>query len=418
MSDSSGELVHRYLPVTFFNTMNFQKNKNFFQEELNRKRIEEKFKCNLRKMKIVHLIPELKKGGAERLALNIVNGMQTLSNIDVQLITFRSENDYQFLTKSINWIVIPSKVVPSFFGKSIIEVQRLQDYIDTFQPDVIHSHLFETEFILAHILLPTKTSRIVHFHDNMHQFRNFQLKMFLNKTCLTDFFEKRIILKSYPKNTTAICISKDTKQFADKSLPRRISIKLLHNAIDLVRFQPDEKQLKTNEITIIGSLVDKKGQQLAIDCIAELKTREVELHLNILGDGVNLKSLQKQINQLSLQNSATLHGNVEYPEQFLRRSSIYLHTSYYEPFGLVLIEAMACGLPVVCTDGKGNRDLIHESENGFMIWERDPKLLADKIELLLKNEDLRMEMGEKARKFAQGFGMENYVDHLLSIYKS
>ena len=192
----------------------------------------------------------------------------------------------------------------------------------------------------------------------------------------------------------------------------------MHNAIDLVRFQPLEKQIKSNEITIIGSLVDKKGQQLAIDCVAELKNRGVELHLNILGDGVNRKALQNQIDQLRLQNFVTIHGNVEFPEQFLQRSSIYLHTAIYEPFGLVLIEAMACGLPVVCTDGKGNRDLIHESENGFMVWERDSKLLADKIELLLKNETLREEMGEKAREFAQEFGMEKYGSELLSIYKS
>ena len=53
-----------------------------------------------------------------------------------------------------------------------------------------------------------------------------------------------------------------------------------------------------------------------------------------------------------------------------------------------------------------------------MVWERDPKLLADKIELLFKNEDLRMEMGEKARIYAQEFGMEKYVRELLEIYKS
>jgi glycosyltransferase involved in cell wall biosynthesis len=53
-----------------------------------------------------------------------------------------------------------------------------------------------------------------------------------------------------------------------------------------------------------------------------------------------------------------------------------------------------------------------------MVWERDPKLLADKIELLFKNDDLGMEMGEKARVFAQEFGMKKYVDQLLLIYKS
>ena len=140
--------------------------------------------------------------------------------------------------------------------------------------------------------------------------------------------------------------------------------------------------------------------------------------MNILGEGANRALLQNQIDQLGLHNSVTLHGNVEYPEQFLKRSILYIHTAIYEPFGLVLIEAMACGLPIVCTDGKGNRDLIQEGENGFMIWEREPKLLADKIELLLKNDSLRIEMGDKARDFAQQFGLEKYVESLLTFYKN
>ena len=113
-----------------------------------------------------------------------------------------------------------------------------------------------------------------------------------------------------------------------------------------------------------------------------------------------------------------LHGNVDLIEKFLQKSKVYLHTAKHEPFGLVLIEAMACGLPVVCSDGKGNRDLIQEGENGFMVLERDPEMLADKIELLLKNDTVRIEMGKKAHAFAQDFGMKKYVDSLVNLYES
>lgn len=369
-------------------------------------------------MKILHIIPNLKKGGAERLALNIVNSLQSISNIDVQLITFGSENDYKFLTDSLDWKVIPSRVIPSLSWKSQVHVKQLQAYIDAFQPDVIHSHLFEAEMVLAHILLPLKTKRIVHFHDNMHQFRNFQLKTLFNKTYLTDFFEKRIVLKSYSENTTAICISKDAQKFADNVLPGRFSKKLLYNAIDLERFKNDHYDNNSfNEIAIIGSLVDKKGHDLAIETIRELVNRNIKIHLHILGDGPNKNRLEGLIDELNLQSNITMHGLVDHPEDFLKNCKIYLHTASHEPFGLVLIEAMACGLPVVCTDGRGNWDLIQEGENGFMVGERDPKLLADKIELLLKNDILRQEMSEKARKFAQGFGMEKYVESLILLYQ-
>lgn len=368
------------------------------------------------KLKILHVIPNLSKGGAERLALNIVSELQKNSNIEVQLITFRSENEYSFLSNLINWKVIPSKAIPSLLGKASIETIDLQAYIDDFQPDVIHSHLFETEMVLAHISLPKKTRRIVHFHDNMKQYRHFRLSTLNNKSSISDFFEKQIVLKNYPRNTSAICISKDAKQFADKVLPRHITKTLMHNAIDLDRFKPNEKQTKRNIVTIIGSLVDKKGQDLAIDCVAELKSRGVMIHLNVLGDGPNRSSLQLQIDQLKLQDEVTLYGNVEFPEQFLKRSRLYLHTAIYEPFGLVLIEAMACGLPVVCTDGKGNRDLIQEGENGYIVWERDPKLIADKIEFLLKNDSICIQMSRKATEFASKFGIQQYVKSLLKLY--
>lgn len=369
-------------------------------------------------MKILHLIPSLRKGGAERLVLDICNQLSNRVNIKVKLVTFRADNAYSFLTQTIAWDVINANVIPSLSGKTFVEISKLQEAIDIFQPDIIHTHLFETEMILAHCKIPAKTRRIVHFHDNMHQFRNFSLKTFLNKTFLTDYYEKRIVLKSYKSKTACICISKDTLNYALKSLPQNISKKFVHNAIDLKRFHPSTSLAESNEITIIGSLVDKKGQQLAIDTIAELKYRRIHVHLNILGDGPTKFALQNQLNKLGLQEFVTFHGNVDHPEKFLQKSKIYLHTAKHEPFGLVLVEAMACALPVVCTDGIGNRDLILEGENGFMVRERDPKLLADKIELLLKNDALRIEIGEKARIFAQDFGIENYVDKLLTIYKA
>jgi glycosyltransferase involved in cell wall biosynthesis len=369
-------------------------------------------------MRILHIIPNLKKGGAERLALNSVSAIQSLQNTEVQLITFRSENDYKFLTNSLDWKVIPSRVIPSLSGKSKVDVKQLQAYIDAFQPDVIHSHLFETEMVLAHISLPLKTKRIVHFHDNMHQFRNLSFKTIFNKTYLTDFFEKRIVSKKYPKKTTAIAISKNTGVYCKRNLSKNISVVLLHNAIDLAVFEKKERASSSNEITLIGSLVENKGHLLAIYTIKELKNRGIDVKLNCLGDGIEREKLEKLVNELELEKEIVFHGNIDSPETFLQHSFCYFLTSKSEAFGLTIIEAMACGLPVVCTDGKGNRDLIHEGENGFMVWERDSILLADKIELLLKNETLRKAMGEKARKFAQGFGMEKYVSELLSVYKS
>lgn len=370
-------------------------------------------------MKILHLIPSLRKGGAERLAINIVQAIQDFTAHEACLVSFHPENEYAFLTAGINWKQIPSKAIPSLSGKADIDVKELQAFIDSFQPDILHSHLFETEMVLAYIQLPKNTKRVLHFHDNMPQLASFRLNTFLSKQKIACFYEKKRVERNLPKNTTAIGISQDAFTYAQRVLPTRITKVLLKNAIDLKRFENRGKQTEETEpfrLCMIGSLVPKKGQSLAIETVSELKKRGFEVRLDFIGTGADLQQLKQLSKSLDLEKEIIFNGNQDFPEQFLQKATIYLHTASYEPFGLVLIEAMACGLPVVCTDGKGNRDLIHEGENGFVVWERDPNLLAEKIQFLIENEAERERMGENARIFAQDFGMEKYVEKLLEVY--
>ena len=169
---------------------------------------------------------------------------------------------------------------------------------------------------------------------------------------------------------------------------------------------------------MIGSLVPKKGHILAVEVIQELKKRELMFCLDILGKGELEEELKESVRQLDVSDLVTFHGVVDDPENYLRGAFCYLHTAIYEPFGLVLIEAMAAGLPVVCTDAIGNRDLIIEGKNGFMLKKRDPFPLADKIEYLLNNDNVRKKMVEKAILFSENFDIRNYCSRLISIYNN
>jgi glycosyltransferase involved in cell wall biosynthesis len=366
-------------------------------------------------MKIIHLIPNLRKGGAERLCIDTCRALQEKEGVEVLLIQFSPENAYSFLTEGLNRKVIPSQVIPSIRGKSTIEIGELQQEIHTFQPDVIHVHLFESLMVASH--LKFHGHLVVHFHDNMVQFENFSWRTVLTKRAFTNFLEKQIILRKLGKrNVTYLGISTHTFEFMDKVLPLNSRKKKLLNAINTKLFDTTKDIVKKNELTTIGSLVPKKAQQIAIQTIAELIKRGISVRLNILGEGSEKNKLQQLTKELNLEENIQFHGNVDDPERYLMQSLIYIHTAIYEPFGLVILEAMAAGLPVVCLDGKGNRDLIREGENGFMIWEQAPKLLADKIQFLLENEDHRQRMGENAYRFAQQFGIRSYLNSLLEIY--
>jgi glycosyltransferase involved in cell wall biosynthesis len=368
-------------------------------------------------IKVLHIIPSLKKGGAERLTLDICNELATRAEVTVKLITFSNENEYSFLTSKLDFEVCPAHYIPSIKGKSQKNIDALQIAINAFDPSIIHLHLFESIMVFSAVILNNRKT-IIHFHDNMVQFKRMNLLSLFKKENIAYLYEKQIVLRNHRiKNTSLLAISKDTHSFIKRNLGQRFNTTLLHNAIDLVRFSNDEKLEASIRIVMIGSLVKKKGHELAIRVLANLHKRGLKLQLDILGSGPLKSDLKNQVKENNLGSVVTFHGNVDHPEQFLKQAFCYLHTASYEPFGLVLLEAMSVGLPVVCTDGHGNRDLIIEGENGFLLWKRDASAIADKIALLFEDKLLQKSLGENAVKFAREFGMENYVTKLLTIYK-
>jgi glycosyltransferase involved in cell wall biosynthesis len=357
------------------------------------------------------------KGGAERIVLNICNELESRKEHEVLLITFSADNAYTFLTETIQWKVVNADVVPSITGKAKIEVDELQKVIDDFQPDVIHAHLFKSIMVLSQIDY-TKASYFFHFHDNMPQLAKFSFGGIAKKEMWTNLYERRFVLKAFAnRQVTAIAISEDTMGYVVRVLPRKWWPKLMFNAIDFDHFYAELPRQNNSRLAMIGSFVQKKNQLLAIQTAQVLKSRGMSIELNLIGDGPLRSELEEYVQSNDLSESVIFHGAIDHPEVILKESTIYLHTAKIEPFGLVLLEAMAAGLPVVCTDGGGNKDLIEEGENGFLVEEFDPELLADKVEYLLNNPDDRLKMGKTAQDFGRAYDIQHYVKHLVDFYK-
>lgn len=367
-------------------------------------------------MRILHFIPSLNKGGAERLALDTCIALQEQGH-EVLLLVLSSVNHYSFLSKQLNYKVISTQIQLSLWKKNKVNVEELQQEIDKFNPDIIHSHLFEAEINLAFCKVPIHCKRVVHFHDNMKQMQAFSLQTFLVKEQLTNYYERNLVLKNLKENTVFIGISKDTKSYIQQVLPKKYQrIQYLLNAIDLERFVPKRETKRSNKLIMTGRFDNNKSQILAIETVRGLLKRDIKISLILIGDGLLRQELINKVNEWGLQDNIEFKGFVDHPEFFLQEAIIYIHTAKFEALGLALIEAMACGLPVVCTDGKGNRDLIIEGENGFMAMERSADLLANKIQYLLENEEVRKEMGQNALEFSKQFGIKKYVKELLKLY--
>ena len=371
-------------------------------------------------IRILHIIPGLRKGGAERLALDICAELSKRTDVEVRMVCLSELNEYPEYSDKVRPVVIKSATKLSIFRKNKLLVGELQEFVNDFKPDIIHSHLFEAEIVSRSIYYPN-AKWYSHCHDNMVQFRNLGVKTLLSKQALTNFYEKRFLFQRYATNggNHFIAISRDTQAYFSKTA-KPYFVTLLHNAIDNKKFSnPDLKQMPGNVLRLIniGSFVEKKNQTFLLDVGLALKKQSIPFELHLVGDGDKRTVLESRAKTLRIEKDIIFHGSVDNVEKLLWQSDIYVHSATYEPLGLVLLEAMAAGLPVITIDGKGNRDLIAQGKNGIMLMERDAEKFAGKILEVWENKNLYSEMAAFAQKFAKGYDIKEYVDRLLVIYK-
>jgi glycosyltransferase involved in cell wall biosynthesis len=253
----------------------------------------------------------------------------------------------------------------------------------------------------------------------MIQFENFSVKTIFKKSRITNFFEKRYLFKRYSVNggNHFIAISKDTYEFANKTCKNH-EISILNNAIDINKFKRNTP-IPFDKIRIInvGSFVKKKNQILFIKIAKILREKKIDFIITLVGYGPMLEDLRKLITKNNLDDFFQLTGMVENVNDYLNDSNIYIHSALYEPFGLVLLEAMACSLPVITLNGKGNRDFIEDGKNGFVIETESAELFVEKVVELWLNRNEYLFMSNYAKSFSKTYDINNYVEKLLDIYK-
>lgn len=373
-------------------------------------------------LRIIYIIPSLVKGGAERLTLDICIELNKRDDCDVKLITLHPENMFVEECKGLDVEFCHSYVIPSISKKNQINISELQSAIERFKPDVIHSHLFEAE-IVAREVNYKKAIWFSHLHDNMFQFRPMKTKDWFNKKRITEWYERRWILKKYKAtNNNFIAISQDTEQYFKRVLPSSLNrITLLNNAIQFERFSNDKPRIPEGQIikmVCTGSLVDKKNQIFLADVVHELNLLSYKADLRILGDGVNRNKILARINELGIADQMFLEGNVDSVESYLNQASFYVHPATYEPFGLVLLEAMASSMVCVSLNGKGNLDIHEEGRNGFIIEPANPKVFAQTLVNCAKKPQQFLEIAEYSFNFAKRFDIKPYTSSLIEIYKT
>jgi glycosyltransferase involved in cell wall biosynthesis len=373
------------------------------------------------KLRIVHVIPSLARGGAERLAIDICSVLHKRPDVEYRLVVLSTINQYKELTQELNVVYCPVLLKTFRLQDHRNHLDEWGEFLRSFKPHIIHSHIFFAD-LASRAFLQHDAKYFSHLHGRTTQFEKPVFKfLFTNpKEYFRHLAQRKYILKKHQNSGTHFfVVSKHYQGYLEKTLGYKKNVTLLPNAFDFERFYTKALKIQDGKLKLIsaGRLVKHKNHVFLLAVCQELKKLNVAFQLEILGDGPLKNELEEQIKLRNLEGLVFLRGMVEKPENFYRENHFYIHSASDEPFGLTILEGMAAGLPVITLDGKGNRELIHQNRNGFMFFKQDPETFSRKLIELFNSKTLFQQMSYYSQEFAKNYDIKNYVDRLIEIYK-
>lgn len=172
----------------------------------------------------------------------------------------------------------------------------------------------------------------------------------------------------------------------------------VHQALDEVELFKAKHHLRGVNFLYVGTFIPLKGIHYVLDAFARLQQVN-EFHFHLVGGGPLIKELQNQVHKLGLSNCVHFWGT-QPPAKvpfYYALADVFVFPSLYDVWGLVLNEAMACGLPVVASPIAGaTRDLVVDGQNGFVVDPRQVDELTRALRCLLEDSELRTRMGQQA----------------------
>jgi glycosyltransferase involved in cell wall biosynthesis len=171
-------------------------------------------------------------------------------------------------------------------------------------------------------------------------------------------------------------------------------------------------------ILAAGRLVDQKDYPMLLEAFSLLR-RRTAARLVILGDGELRQSLRNLAEKLGIDGDVAFLGFVPNPYRYMRRCSVFALSSRFEGFGNVIVEAMACSVPVVATDcPSGPSEIITDGADGFLVPVGDAGSMANALQRLLENSELRAKIGKEARRRSRDFSIQAAVSSYEALMAS
>lgn len=309
-------------------------------------------------------------------------------------------------------------IVPVPFSGSIARIslsprayRTIKRILQQEQFDVIHIHEPLVPVMGPVVLRHSKTLNVGTFHA-------------YRESDFAYYYGKPILQRFIGRVHGRICVSQSARQLVERYFPGEYTV--IPNGIDPSRFaHPDVAPFPRwmdgrCNILIIGRFEKRKGHRYLLQAFPRVQRYFPDVRLIVAGgDGPQRDDCERMVAEMGLKN---VEFYLDFPEEdkprLLRSAHVFCAPSTGgESFGIVLLEAMSAGLPIVAGDIPGYRNVMTDGVEGFLVNPEDPAALSEALIRLLSDSDLRAKMGEAGRRQAPNYTWDKVARQVLDFYE-
>ncbi len=291
---------------------------------------------------------------------------------------------------------------------SNIRRDKLIEYINKKNYDVVIAIEGNNSVILGSIANRLKAKTVGWQHNSFDAYFNNPFKYYWKQD---EIFKKYLAELDY-----CIVLTDYDKAKYIKNFNKDIKCITIYNPLS---FESECKSYCTNKnILFVGRLVkEQKGLDMLIEIFKKVHAKRPDWSLTIVGDGKDKKALEESIKNNDLKESVHVFPHTSNIIKHYINASIFISTSRWEGFGLVITEAMECGLPVVAFNNSGPQEIIESMKNGILVEKYDIENMIENLIYLIDNKTVRCSIAKNAIERAQDFNMRNIMRKWIEILK-
>lgn len=327
-------------------------------------------------------------GGAERYIENVLK----LMGDEYCFHIFARENSSFYTRCQANGFknIVPISLRPIFVCDSVIKALK---YIRKYDIDIIHTHGINSE-VFAYLLRLLLGRKKISFISTVHGIAEMDR---INEPVFKRRIFSQIQIFVLRHFDTVIAVSESIKEdLIGKGLDSNI-IPVIYHFVDCNNMERKYSHHDPLKICCVGRLEKVKNIELLIDAIANMTDYD-SLRCDIYGEGSLRESLQIKIDELGMTNIISLKGFENDVNRIYNSHDVLVQTSFYESFGLTVIEAMKCGLLVVCSKVGGMAEIVNNGINGLLFESNNVVELTNILENICLNKYNMISLSQNAQR--------------------